>query len=77
MKSSQLESPPRITALGEHLAYGLGTLLLAVGPVLAGMDMITWMAIYMGINAAVLIGICLLGIRYSLGGGQTRSRRRG
>jgi len=61
--------------LGENLAYGLGTLLIAVGPVLAGMDMITWMAIYMGINAAILIGICLFGVWDSLGIGRSSSRR--
>ncbi len=76
MKSSQPEPHSWGSTLGEHLAYGMGTLLFAIGPVLAGMDMVAWMAIYMGINAAILIGICLFGTWYSLTGGRARGRRR-
>ncbi len=59
----------------EHLAYGAGTALVAVGPALAGMEMITWMAVFMGINAVVLVALCLAGAWYTLQGAPPTSRR--
>ncbi len=73
---SKPESPGWRSTLGEHFAYGAGTLLIAAGPVLAGMEMITWMAIFMGINALALIAICLFGIWNSLHGNRSRARDR-
>ncbi len=74
MNSSENRSQGWRGTLAEHLAYGIGTLLLAVGPVLAGMDMVAWMAVYMGLNALILIAICLVGAWFS-SIGRTRRRR--
>ncbi len=61
--------------LWEHLAYGCGAALVAVGPVWAGMDAMTWMAVYMGINAGTLIFCFLLGAWKDLRGPTQASRR--
>jgi len=62
-------------SLWERFTYSGGILLVTVGPIWAGMDAITWMAIYMGINAGILILCCLLGVWKSLRGSTPSSRR--
>ncbi len=69
-------SHSRISPLLEHILFGGGTLLSAIGPVVAGLDMVTWMAIFMGINAVALVILCLLGAWSSVTGSRTASRRR-
>ncbi len=61
--------------LWEHLAYGIGTALATAGPVVVGMDMTTWMEIFMGINAIALTVICVTGAWFSLRGTNSVSRR--
>ena len=70
-KRSSYDSGP----VWERLAYGGGTLLLVAGPVWAGMDMMTWMAEFMGINIAIVIACCLLGMWKSLKSPTRTSRR--
>lgn len=60
----------------ENLAYGAGTFLLAAGPVLAGVDMMEWMTIFLGINVAILMIACLLAIWKNLTGTLPTSRRK-
>ncbi len=87
MKSSKPDTTPpsqanstdnsrfHLSPLWERLIYGGGTLLITAGPVLAGVNMVTWMAVFMGINAAVLVVLCLLGAWKSLSGPAPSSRR--
>ncbi len=65
-----------LSPLWERIIFGGGTLLVTVGPVLAGVDMVTWMAVFMGINAAVLIALCLAGAWRALTGPTPSSRQR-
>lgn len=61
--------------LWERLAYGSGVTLVAVGPVWAGVDVMTWAAAYMGINVGIVILCCLLGAWRNLRGPTQASRR--
>ncbi|NOY61557.1 MAG: hypothetical protein GXP10_00120 [Gammaproteobacteria bacterium] len=60
--------------LRERFAYGGGVLLLTSGPVLAGIKMVTWMAIFMGINVGALAVCCVLAAWKNLRG-STRHKR--
>jgi len=49
-----------------NLLYGIGTLIVIMGPVLIGMEIMTWVTTFVGIDLGVLIICCLLGVWKSL-----------
>ncbi|MFT4607025.1 MAG: hypothetical protein ACI9YO_002290 [Gammaproteobacteria bacterium] len=65
------------SSLMESLAYGIGTLIASVGPVLMGMGIMTWLVIFVGIDMGILIICCLLGAWKSLRAPTRKLRRTG
>jgi 1,4-dihydroxy-2-naphthoate octaprenyltransferase len=50
----------------QSLAYGIGTLIASIGPVLMGTGIMTWLVIFVGIDMGLLIICCLFGAWKSL-----------
>ncbi len=54
------------SSLMQSLAYGIGTLIASIGPVLMGTGIMTWLVIFVGIDMGLLIICCLFGAWKSL-----------
>ena len=67
--SDKSESGPSYfdySSLIQSLAYGIGTLIASIGPVLMGTGIMTWLVIFVGIDMGLLIICCLFGAWKSL-----------
>jgi hypothetical protein len=54
------------SSLMQSLAYGIGTLIASIGPVLMGTGIMTWLVIFVGLDMGILIIFCLFGAWKSL-----------
>ena len=65
------------SSLMQSLAYGIGTLIASIGPVLMGTGIMTWLVIFVGLDMGILIIFCLFGAWKSLTAPTRRLRQTG